>query len=333
MPKQMTRVVLSLLFASATAWSQVSSGSLGGLVTDPNGAAVPGAAIVAKNEATGQEITAHTSDGGLYVFNALPTGVYSLTLEKTGFKKVSRANIEIRIAQRLSLDLALEVGDVQQVVNVTGEAPLLETSSAERGQQFSQKFMDNLPLFTGGIRNPRAFITYLPGVNAGAGEQSVSGSGGRAQEVLIDGGSALNVESSAVFNFPSAEIFSEFKMLQSNYSAEYGRAGGGIELYVAKSGTNWFHGAMFHNMRRDIWWANTWQRNAAGLPRAKDRFNETGGVIGGPLIFPKIYDGRNKSFFFYTYTKDIRPISIGFPVSTLPTPLMKQGNFTELGTT
>jgi hypothetical protein len=173
----------------------------------------------------------------------------------------------------------------------------------------------------------------MPGVSNG--EQSVSGSGGRAQEVLIDGGSALNNESSAVFNFPSSEMFSEFKMLQSNYSAEYGRVGGGIEIYVAKSGTNWFHGAAFHNMRRDIWNANAWARNAnpnpAGNFRPKERFNETGGVIGGPVFIPKVYDGRNKTFWFFVIDKDIRPATLGFPVLTVPTALMKRGNFSEAG--
>jgi hypothetical protein len=308
----------------------VSTGSLGGRVSDPNGALVPAAEVVARNEATGQEYTTQASEAGLYVFPSLATGVYTVTVEKEGFKKVNRSNVEIRIAQRIDLNVGLEVGDVQQTVSVTAEAPLLETSTAERGQNISTKMMDNLPLFSGGIRNPRNFVNYMPGVTNN-GEQSVSGSGGRAQEVLIDGGSAINVESSAVFNFPSAEMFAEFKMLQSNYSAEYGRAGGGIEIYVSKSGTNALHGSAFHNMRRDIWNANAWQRNAAGLPRAKERFNETGGALGGPVLLPKIYDGRNKSFWFFTYTKDVRPITVGFPVSTVPTARMKQGDFSEAG--
>ena len=275
-----------------------------------------------------------TTDAGLYVFAALPVSIYGITVEKAGFKKLNRQNIEIRIAQRLDMDLRLEVGDVQQIVEVTAEAPLLESSSAERGQNLSQKFMDNLPLFAGGIRSPRAFVNYMPGVTNN-GEQSVSGSGGRAQEVLIDGGSALNNESSAVFNFPSSEMFSEFKMLQSNYSAEYGRVGGGIEIYVAKSGTNALHGAAFHNMRRDIWNANAWSRNANPNPalsfRPKERFNETGGVIGGPVYVPKVYDGRNKTFWFFTYDKDIRPATISFPVLTVPSAAMKNGVFNEAG--
>lgn len=332
--KKMTSLVGLALLACAGVYAQSSTGSLAGTVTDPNGAAIPGAKVVATGVATGAKLETLSSDAGLYVFPTMPVSTYTITVEKSGFKKLSRQNIEIRIAQRLDLDIRLEVGDVQQTVEVTAEAPLLETSSPERGQQLSQKFMDNLPLFAGGIRNPRAFVNYMPGVTNN-GEQSVSGSGGRAQEVLIDGASALNVESSAVFNFPSSEMFSEFKMLQSNYSAEYGRVGGGIEIYVAKSGTNWFHGAAFHNMRRDIWNANAWARNANPNPaanfRPKERFNETGGVIGGPAYIPKVYDGRNKTFWFFTYAKDLRPITLGFPVLTVPTAAMKNGVFNEAG--
>lgn len=323
------------LCMSAVVWGQSATGSLAGVISDQNGGAVPGAAVTAKNLNTGVEIKTTTSDAGLYVYPALATGRYVITVEKTGFRKLSRENIEIRIAARVDLDLKMEVGDVQQSITISDQAPLLESSTAERGNAVSTKMMDNLPLFTGGIRNPRAFIGFMPGVTSGAGEQSVSGSGGRAQEVLIDGASALNVESSAVFNFPSAEMFSEFKMLSSNYSAEFGRVGGGIEIYVAKSGTSWFHGAAFHNMRRDIWNANAWARNASTNPatsfRPKERFNETGGSIGGPVWIPKVYDGRNKTFWFFTKTKDIRPATIGFPVLTVPTAAMKQGNFSAAG--
>jgi len=272
---KMTPLAGIVFLCTVVVHAQTSAGSLGGTITDPNGASIPDAKVVATNVTTGAKQEVQSTDAGLYLFPALPVSLYSVTVEKAGFKKLHRQNIEIRVAQRLDMDLRLEVGEVQQTVEVTAEAPLLETSSPERGQSLSQKFMDNLPLFSGGIRSPRAFVNYMPGVTNN-GEQSVSGSGGRAQEVLIDGGSALNNESSAVFNFPSSEMFSEFKMLQSNYSAEYGRVGGGIEIYVAKSGTSWIHGAAFHNMRRDIWNANAWARNAnpnpAGSFRPKERF-------------------------------------------------------------
>jgi hypothetical protein len=328
-----TLLVLALVLACAM-FAQVATGSLSGTVTDPTGAAIPAVKVTATNVASGARIETTSSDAGLYVFPTLPPAVYTVTAEKPGFKRLSRANIEIRIAQRTDMNLQMELGDVQQTVEVTADVPLLETSTSERGNNISTKLMDNLPLFSGGIRNPRNFVNYMPGVT-NAGEQSVSGSGGRAQEVLIDGASALNVESSAVFNFPSAEMFSEFKMLASNYSAEYGRVGGGIEIYVAKSGTNWLHGSAFHNMRRDIWNANAWARNASTNPatsfRPKERFNETGGAIGGPVFVPKAYDGRDKTFWYFTYTKDLRPVTVSFPVMTVPTALMKQGNFTEAG--
>lgn len=332
--RQLLATVLLAAALGVTAWGQVATGSLAGTVVDPTGAAVPAVKIVATNVASGAKVETISSDAGLYVFATLPPGVYTVTAEKTGFKTLSRPNIEIRIAQRIDMNLQMELGDVQQTVTVSAEVPLLETSTSERGNNISVKMMDNLPLFAGGIRNPRTFVNYMPGVTNN-GEQSVSGSGGRAQEVIIDGASALNVESSAVFNFPSAEMFSEFKMLSSNYSAEYGRVGGGIEIYVPKSGTNWFHGAAFLNMRRDIWNANAWARNASTNPatsfRPKERFNEVGGSIGGPVIIPKAYDGRDKTFWFFTYSKDMRPITVSFPVMTVPTALMKQGNFTEAG--
>jgi hypothetical protein len=122
--------------------------------------------------------------------------------------------------------------------------------------------MANLPFFSGGIRNPRTFVNYMAGVNPSA-ELSVSGSGGRAQELLIDGASNTNPESGGIsFNFPAAEMFSEFKLLSSTFDAEYGRFGGGVEIYVTKSGTNDFHGTAFLNLRRDIWNANSWANNS-----------------------------------------------------------------------
>lgn len=333
--KTILRGILAVALAlPSITMAQVATGSLAGTVADPSGAGVPAVKVVATNTATGTKIETTSSEPGLYVFPSLQPAVYSVTAEKAGFKKIVRDNIEIRIAQRIDMNLLMEIGDVQQTVNVTAEVPLLETSSAERGNAISVKLMDNLPLFAGGIRNPRGFVNYMAGVT-NSGEQSVSGSGGRAQEVIIDGASALNVESSAVFNFPSAEMFSEFKMLTSNYSAEFGRVGGGIEIYVPRSGTNLLHGAAFLNMRRDIWNANAWARNSNPNPaqnfRPKERFNEVGGSIGGPVWAPKVYDGRDKTFWFFTYSKDMRPITASFPVMTVPTVLMKQGNFSQPG--
>jgi hypothetical protein len=330
--KQFSQWVAAFALTAGLAAAQVATGSLAGTVTDPNGASVPGAKVVATNSATGVKLETITTEAGLYVLPTLPVSTYTVTVEKAGFKKVSRQNIEIRVAQRIDMNIRLEVGDVQQTVEVSAEAPLLETSTSEKGQTFSPKFMNNLPLFTGAIRNPRTFVSYMPGVNAGA-EMSISGSGGRAQEVQIDGASLIIPESGGtVFNMPSAEMFGEFKLLTGAYSSEYGRFGGGVEIYVTKSGTNNHHGTAFLNMRRDIWNANAWARNASGLGRPKERQNEVGGAIGGPVHIPKVYNGKDKTFYFFTYSVRLLPATNSFPVSTVPTAAMKAGNFAGLQT-
>ena len=327
--------LLFSIVALATLSAQLNTGSMSGVITDPNSALIPSAKVVALHEPTRQEFETVTSAAGLYVFPSLPVGPYTLRVEQPGFKRVNRSNIEIRVAQRQVLDLQLEVGDVQQTVDVTAEAPLLETTTSERGQNFSKKFMDTLPLFTGGIRNPEAFVTYMPGVNSYR-ETSINGSGGRGKEVMIDGGSLTIPESGGVvFNFPAAEMFGEFKLLTSTYSAEYGRFGGGIEVFITRSGNNGIHGSGFWNLRRDIFNAAGYSvnRNPLNPPgfRPKERFNEAGFSVGGPAFIPKLYDGRNKTFFYFTYSKDLRPATASATTSTVPTALMKQGNFSEIG--
>ena len=333
---KLTTLFLALVLSCGLAFGQTATGSMSGTITDANGASVPGVKLTATNTDNGTKLETVSTDAGLYVFPSVAAGGYSLAVEKAGFKKLNRTNIEIRIAQRLDLDLKLEVGDVQQTIEVTAQSPLLETSTSEKSTNFSPKFMSEVPLFTGAIRNPRSFLSYLPGVNAGA-ELSISGSGGRAQEVQIDGASAIIPESGGtVFNMPSAEMFQEFKLITGAYSSEYGRFGGGVEQYLTKSGSNWYHGTAFLNMRRDIWNANAWARNANPNPaqnfRPKERQNEIGGAGGGPVYIPKVYDGRNKSFFYYTYTQRLLPANISFPLSTVPTAQMKGGDFSQLGT-
>jgi hypothetical protein len=327
-----TTLLLGLLL-SGIAPAQTATGSLAGRVLDPNGAVIPGVRIVSINDASAVRVETVSSETGVYVLPTLNPGVYSITFEKQGFKKLNRQNVEIRIAQRLDLDVKLEIGDVSVAVDVSSDLPLLETSTSERGQNFSVKMMNDVPLFTGGIRNPRSFLSLLPGVTSGAGETSVSGSGGRAQEVMIDGGSMTIPESGGtVFNMPSAEMFGEFKLLQSTYSAEYGRFGGGVEIYTTKSGSPRLHGGAFYNILRDIFNANSWANNRLGAARAKSRLTEYGGYIGGPVWVPKVYNDPNKTFFFLTWTKDKRPTNItGTPVNTVPTGAMKGGDFSGAG--
>jgi hypothetical protein len=329
-------VVLSLLLLTTSmVMAQTTSGSIGGTVTDPNGAVVPGAKIVAVHTPTGREYPAESSAAGVYLFPNLPPGPYEITVTQAGFKKLVRTGIEIRIATRTDLDLALQVGDLAQQIEVKAEAPLLETTKSERGQVISQEVLQSLPIYGGGLRSAEAFIGYMPGVNS-SGEMSVNGSNGRARDVLIDGASLIIPESGGtVFNFPGFEAYQEMKLVTSTFNAEYGRLGGGLEIITTKSGTNQVHGSAFLNMRRDIWEAAGWASNQTlgrtpGF-RSKVRFNEEGGAAGGPIWIPKVYDGRNKSFFYFSYVKDVRPVT---PIitggETVPTLAMKNGDFSQL---
>ena len=335
--RQWTVLVLLTCAITSLAFAQATSGSMSGTVTDPAGAVVPGAKIEAKETASGRTFTTEATEAGLYVLATLPPGTYSVTVTQPGFKKNVQTGIEIRLGLRATLDIKLEVGNIEQRVEVKAEVPLLETTSPIRGQNVSPQLITNLPLFNGVLRNAESFVSYMPGVNA-VSETSINGSNGRAKEVMIDGASLTSPESGGVaFNSPGFEAFGEFKLITATFDAEYGRLGGGIEIFVTKSGTNQVHGSAFLNMKRDILDAATWASNAnTANPRGfrpKERFNEEGGTAGGPVWIPKIYDGRNKSFFYFTYAKIIQPVAIGVNGGeTLPTALMRQGNFSEVAT-
>ncbi len=335
--KSFTTFCLGALVFSAscvTVYGQAQTGSVSGTVTDSNGGIIPGAAIQAQQTATGITVNVVSSDAGLYVFPNLPTGVWTISAEKAGFKKSIEDGVQVFIAQRQPLDIQLQIGDVKQSVEVASKQTLLETETSEKGQTMTPKMYQTLPLWSGGLQNPSAFLGFMAGVNSG-GELSIAGSTGRAREQLIDGTSNVIPESGGtVFNPPSAEAFSEFKLLQGTYSAEYGRTGGGIEILNTRSGGNDLHGTWTYNMRRDIWEAAGWSvnQNPANKPgfRPKDRLNETGGGIGGPVYIPKIYNGRNKTFFYFSDDNDLRPVAPASIVNTVPTTLETQGNFSQL---
>ncbi|HEY3742157.1 MAG TPA: TonB-dependent receptor [Bryobacteraceae bacterium] len=328
------RLAASALLASALAFGQAQTGSLSGSVIDANGAAIPGAGVEVRENRTGVTARTVSSDVGVYVFPNLPPGIWTVTAEKEGFKKLVRNDIEIFIAQRQALDLQLEIGDVKQSVEVSATQSLLETETSERGQALTPKMYRALPLWSGGLQNPSAFLGFMATVNQGS-ETSIAGATGRSREQLIDGTSNVIPESGGtVFNPPSAEAFSEVKLLTGTYTAEYGRTGGGIEIFTTRSGTNDFHGTWAYNMRRDIWEAAGWAVNAnpANKPgyRPKDRLNATSGGVGGPVWIPKVYDGRNKTFFYFTSDNDLRPVAPSAIVNTVPTQAMTQGNFSQL---
>ena len=343
--KQLCLILAFLCALPITAVAQTTYGSISGSVTDPNGAVIPGAAIVATHVPTGRQYTLTTTQAGLYVFPDLPPGPYTLSVKQAGFKTYLQTGMEVRVGLREVIDIKLELGTVQQRVEVKATAPLLETANATRGTNMSPQTMANLPLWNGGLRLATNFQSYMPGVNLN-GEYSVNGSTGRAGEYLIDGASIVSPESGGTaFYFPGFEPYGEFKMITSGFTAEDGRVGGGIQEYVTKSGGNHVHGSAFFNFKRQFLDAVSWANNQnpasrsaapcivpqAKACRPKERYNEEGGTAGGPVYIPHIYDGRDKTFFFFTYAGFWQPATVSVSTGlTTPTAAMLQGNFQAL---
>lgn len=331
-----------LLFIAAGAfllWSQSDTGSLAGRITDPSGGAVAGAKVTLTNDATGVTLPTTTNGEGLYEYASVPVGTYTIQVEQPGFKRLSHGNLAVAIARRLTINLALEVGDTQQTVQVTSQAPILDTATSEIGTNFSPKFMTDTPLFvTGGFRNPENFINYVPGVNGGQQDTSINGGSRRSKEILIDGASHTNPESGGVAfvangGIGSVEMYNEFRVLTNNFSAEYGRTGGGVEIFVSKSGTNDLHGTLFDFLRNDKLDAAGWAVNQRTpfIGKSKVRQNEYGVAVGGPVFIPKLYNGKNRTFWFFTWNGYKQNNGGTSSLLSVPTANMKQGNFSELG--
>lgn len=276
------------LLVSPLLFSQAKTGSLAGFVLDPDSRTVAGATIEAVLAESGVTLRTRTSEDGLYVFPNLPTGVWTISASKDGFKRLLRPEIQIFVAHRQTLELALEVGDAMQSVEVVAAQTSLETDSATRGQSLTPRMFQTLPRWQGGLQNPSAFLANMAAVHS-LGEMSIAGSTGRAREQLIDGTSNEIPESGGtVFHPPSAESFSEVKLLVGNFTAEFGRVGGGIEIFTTRSGTNALHGTWGYHMLRDIWNAAGWSvnQNRANAPgfRPKARLNAMAGGVGGPYL-------------------------------------------------
>ena len=340
-------LILAFLIALPVAFlAQTNTGSISGSVSDPNGAMIPSANVVATHVPTGRQYTSQTTQAGLYVFPDLPTGPYTITVKQEGFKAYVRSGIEVRLDLRETIDIKLELGKVTQTIEVKASASPLETTNAVRGTGLSPQTMSNLPLYTGGaVELATSFASYMPGYNSSSTGVSINGSNARAEEIMIDGGSLVSPESGGLsYYFPGFYAYSEMKLLTSGFSAENGRVGGGILEFVTKSGTNAVHGAAFMNIRRDIFDSVAWSTNQSAasrnqapcrVPQAmacrpKERYNEEGGYAGGPVYIPHVYDGRNRTFWYFTFAGYWQPASVSTVTETQPTAAMLQGDFSEL---
>lgn len=330
----MFKLLLPLLFASILA-AQGDRGSLNGTITDPNGAAVPGATVTATSVGRSTEFKAVTTSAGVYRLPYLPPGNYRISVTAAGFRTSVAENIDLAVAQTLTVDLRLELGQVSEQVTVTGDPPLIETGTAEIGRYVTEKEFDTWPIAVGdGRRQIQSFIfRSLPGTTGGEFQGSINGGQQYSHEILIEGMSLgrfdLQGGSNNEFS-PSAETISEFKLQTGTMGAQYGGGQTAVANFAVKSGTNELHGSAYDYLQNDVLRANSLSNNALGRRRPPYKQNNYGGAIGGPVYLPKLYNGKNRTFFFTNYERTRLRDFNSFAFTTLPTVDMKRGDFSRL---
>lgn len=293
-----------VLSCGETLFAQQATALLTGTIKDSSGAIVPDAKVTLKNFDTNVGRTANSDKEGGFLFTLIPIGAYEVDVELAGFKKYVRTGIKLEINQNARLDVVLQVGTAAQVVEVNGNVTQVDTVSDTIGTSVVGETIQRAPL---NGRNVLDLALLQPGVTETNGDSTAAGNysiaGGRTDSVtfLLDGGLNNNLlDNSVVFN-PNPDTIAEFHILESNYSAEYGRNGGGIISVVTKSGTNKFHGSAFEFLRNDAFNANSYFNIADGLPRSVLKRNQYGATLGGPISVPKLVNGKDRFFFFVGY--------------------------------
>jgi len=333
---------------TAFAAAQNTNGRVIGIVTDPSGAALAGAKVTVTNTGTNVSWNTATDDKGSYQVLDVPIGMYRVTIESQGFAKVKTEPQELTINQSLRIDVHMKLGGVNEVVDVQSQAAQVETVNPTIGGTVTGKAIQDLPL---NGRNTLDLALTQPGVlpiandigtygtnNGGAAETGLGGisvAGGRGDAVgyLLDGGMNNRTTSNQVVFNPNPEAIEEFKLLENNYTAEYGRNGGGMISVVLKSGTNSLHGSVFEFLRNDAMNANDYIDNEIGQPRQVLKRNQFGGVVGGPITMGKWLNGKDRFFFFFGYqgqrlSQTINEANVTGPVPVY-TPAELNGNFSQ----
>ena len=334
------QILCGLLALSAMAISlqaQSYYGALRGTVVDPNGGSITTAKVTLVNEGTGGQRAAATTASGEFVFSELIPATYSVAIESPGFKKFERKGIIVGTQQQVSLDLKLELGQVTESVTVSEEVPLIESSTASQGQVLDNQQLSDLPNLG---RNPfmlsKLAQNVIPVGNPAynrmedqSGSSSISIAGGpvRGNNYLIDGVPITDSNNRAII-IPSIEAVQEVKVQANTYDAEMARTGGGMFNTLMKSGTNTYHGSAYGHLRRTDWDANSFFNNAGGVPITNQPNTTWGASFGGRVFVPKVYDGKNKTFFYvaFEHYDDVQSASSTF---NAPTALEKTGDFSK----
>lgn len=354
MNARFTAVVTGLLFAGAAAFGQGATGAITGIVSDNQNAVVAGASVEARNLASGQVYTGASSATGNYSIAQLPPGEYELTVKSQGFKTYDHKNLQLDAATTLRVDVPLEVGATSESVTVSAESTLLKTESGELSSNITVQSLDNLPILgigpvnasPYGLRNPYNVLQTIPGVGSYVVSNSmvINGLGGfdaPTENFRIEGQDYTNhlVSFGVQQNAPSADAIEEIAVQTSNYAPEFGTAGAGVLNVTMKSGTNAFHGSAYdYFVNEDLNAGDPFSISGGpgsntggdlGKYRPRNRRNDFGGTIGGPVWIPKFYNGRNKTFFFVNYERFVETNGLSFGL-TVPQPYMNNGDFSNV---
>ena len=338
-------VVLSFfLITGSSLLAQTNNGVLAGNVLDDTGASLPGAQVTAKNDQTGVSSRSISSNAGDYRLPALAPGTYTVTVTAPKFQSGERTGVVIQVNNTTSLNISLRPGEVTQTITVAANTPSIETQTSDVSTVVNPRQMLQLPLALGSgqMRTPVDFVALVPGTAGGDNTLRIAGGQSLSSDILLDG-VTLNTLSGANFDAPgftpSVDALQEFKVFVGGLPAEFGRTAGGLTSFVTKSGTNQFHGELYDIFRNTDLDANNWFNNgykaqcAAGdtacadkYRRPDDRKNDYGITLGGPVWIPKVYDGRNKTFFFFSWEQFIQSVG-NVNTETVPTFANRNGDF------
>jgi hypothetical protein len=334
------RFLVPVLLLAVYAFGQETRATLSGTITDPSGAAVAGANAKLVNIETAVETTVESNQLGQYRFLFVNPGPYTLTVAQAGFRTLARQGIILVSGQAATIDLTLQLGSQSEAIVVNDKAPLLEAEKADRGMVVERESVTELPLIT---RTPLLLGTLAPGVvetsvrydwtpfsNSGLSTWSINGSTANSTGFLIDGAPNDVIYGSApsIAYVPPSDAVQEFRVVANAYDAQYGRNGGGVLSMVTKSGTNDVHGTVYEYMKRPWLNATSFSNNALGNGKDQTKLDEYGFTFGGPVYLPKVYNGKDRTFFFSAWEAymQIQPFA---SVASVPTMAQRSGDFSQ----
>ena len=345
-----TRGIWLLIAVVCGLVAQETRGTLTGRVVDPSGSAMPNVSVEVVNTESNVKSLGKTNDQGDYMVPYLLPGTYTVSTAAAGFKSFRHPGIDVHIGERLRLDITMEIGEQTQVVEVAAETPLLQTASASVGQVVEQKWITDLPVLHGNqmlltqlapgvvstIQGGVTWVNTSSGANARNTEYSMAGSPSSTQEISLDGASNTttvggNAAGTRTVAFiPPSDLVSEFKVQTAAFDASIGNSTGGWVSTSLKSGTNALHGTTLYSRTNVGWNANDYFANRAGQGRAILHSDHQVVTASGPVLLPKVYDGRNKTFFLYGWEREMRSAPFATSTFTVPTEKQREGDFSDL---